>query len=207
FAVFGQIYQTGADTYDLFLGWTVFTLLWALASRFEPLWLIWLLLANTTFVFYVDQAGPGWAAVTICLIMAAFNTAVVLLLYLLYHFGKITQPAQWFMKTLGLTVAGCITVSIVTGIFDHYPRVMVLSALFAALVYTTAVYYSYREKSLFYLCVIPLSVIIIITMMIADHIKFNDSSLFIIITMFIVTSITLVVKQLTYLNKKWHGNN
>ena len=28
-AVFGQIYQTGADAYDLFLGWTLFTILWA----------------------------------------------------------------------------------------------------------------------------------------------------------------------------------
>ena len=39
FAVFGQIYQTGADAYDLFLGWTLFTILWAVAIRFAPLWL------------------------------------------------------------------------------------------------------------------------------------------------------------------------
>ena len=39
FAVFGQIYQTGADAYDLFLGWTLFTILWAVAIRFTPLWL------------------------------------------------------------------------------------------------------------------------------------------------------------------------
>ena len=37
FAVFGQIYQTGADAYDLFLGWTLFTILWAVAIRFAPL--------------------------------------------------------------------------------------------------------------------------------------------------------------------------
>ena len=32
FAVFGQIYQTGADAYDLFLGWTLFTILYPFRS-------------------------------------------------------------------------------------------------------------------------------------------------------------------------------
>ena len=45
FAVFGQIYQTGADAYHLFLGWTLFTFLWAVAIRFAPLWLHCLLFA------------------------------------------------------------------------------------------------------------------------------------------------------------------
>ena len=35
FAVFGQIYQTGADAYHLFLGWTLFTFLWAVADIYR----------------------------------------------------------------------------------------------------------------------------------------------------------------------------
>lgn len=37
FAVYGQIYQTGANAYDFFLGWTIFVTLWAIVSGYPPL--------------------------------------------------------------------------------------------------------------------------------------------------------------------------
>ena len=52
FAVFGQIYQTGADAYHLFLGWTLFTFLWAVAIRFAPLWLTFIGLLSITIWLY-----------------------------------------------------------------------------------------------------------------------------------------------------------
>lgn len=63
FAVFGQIYQTGADAYDLFLGWTLFTILWAVAIRFTPLWLTFIGLLCTTIWLYAMQIVPDnqWA--------------------------------------------------------------------------------------------------------------------------------------------------
>jgi len=39
-AVFGQIYQTGANAYDFFLGWTLFISLWVVISNYPPLWLV-----------------------------------------------------------------------------------------------------------------------------------------------------------------------
>ena len=51
FAVFGQIYQTGANAYDFFLGWTVFITLWVAISNFAPLWFIFIILnIETKFV-------------------------------------------------------------------------------------------------------------------------------------------------------------
>src|SRR3954466_3346385 len=41
-ALAGQVYQTGADTYELFAYWAVLILPWVLVSRFSPLWLLWL---------------------------------------------------------------------------------------------------------------------------------------------------------------------
>ena len=57
FAVFGQIYQTGANAYDFFLGWTIFITLWVLISNFASLWLVYRVLINSTFVFYSQQVG------------------------------------------------------------------------------------------------------------------------------------------------------
>src|SRR5688500_17727132 len=45
-ALTGQVYQTGADTYELFAWWAVLILPWVLVGRFTPLWLLWLVLLN-----------------------------------------------------------------------------------------------------------------------------------------------------------------
>jgi uncharacterized membrane protein len=54
-AVYGQIYQTGADAYELFLGWSVLIIPWVLLARLAPLWLMLLVLVDTTLVLYWQQ--------------------------------------------------------------------------------------------------------------------------------------------------------
>ena len=74
FAVFGQIYQTGANAYDFFLGWTVFISIWALISSFPPLWLSLIALVNTTFLLYTDQVSKAFSDEEIYTMMLAFNS-------------------------------------------------------------------------------------------------------------------------------------
>ena len=54
-AVHGQVYQTGADAYQLFLGWAVLILGWTVLSRFAMLWILWLVVLNTAVFLYWDQ--------------------------------------------------------------------------------------------------------------------------------------------------------
>ena len=63
FAVFGQIYQTGANAYDFFLGWTMFIALWVAISNFAPLWLVFIVLINTTLILYSQQVAHNWSEV------------------------------------------------------------------------------------------------------------------------------------------------
>ncbi len=64
-ALTGQIYQTGADTFQLFAWWAVLILPWVLVSRFSPLWLVWLALLNLAVYLYFQIAweleGLLWA--------------------------------------------------------------------------------------------------------------------------------------------------
>ncbi|WP_413189747.1 DUF2157 domain-containing protein [Psychrobacter sp. AT9] len=55
-ALFGQVYQTGADTWQLFFGWAVLILPWVIIARFPALWLLWLGLINTVTLFYIDTS-------------------------------------------------------------------------------------------------------------------------------------------------------
>ncbi|AKQ64327.1 putative membrane protein [Myxococcus hansupus] len=54
-AVYGQAYQTGADPYELFVGWTVLILPWVAVSRFPPLGLLALVLTNTGILLFWEQ--------------------------------------------------------------------------------------------------------------------------------------------------------
>ena len=56
-AVFGQIYQTGADSYNLFMMWAFFILPWVILSEFAALWLVWLVISNIFLILYWSQAA------------------------------------------------------------------------------------------------------------------------------------------------------
>jgi uncharacterized membrane protein len=54
-AVIGQVYQTGADAYQLFVAWTLLILPWTLGSRSAAQWLLWLVVAGIALAFYGEQ--------------------------------------------------------------------------------------------------------------------------------------------------------
>ncbi|MGP4118715.1 DUF2157 domain-containing protein [Psychrobacter aquimaris] len=52
-ALFGQVYQTGADTWQLFFGWAVLIIPWVIIAHFPALWLLWLGLINACLTLYL----------------------------------------------------------------------------------------------------------------------------------------------------------
>ena len=56
-AVFGQIYQTGADAWQLFMMWALLTLGWTLMSNFAAQWIFWLVITNICLVLWWIQAA------------------------------------------------------------------------------------------------------------------------------------------------------
>ncbi|MFP2907610.1 DUF2157 domain-containing protein [Pyxidicoccus sp. 3LFB2] len=73
-AVYGQAYQTGADPYELFLGWAVLILPWVALARFAPLWQFLLVLLDTGVILFWAQVLDGdedtasWLAVALGLL-------------------------------------------------------------------------------------------------------------------------------------------
>lgn len=53
-ALFGQVYQTGADTWQLFFNWALLIIPWVLIARMPALCLLWLGLINAFIVLYID---------------------------------------------------------------------------------------------------------------------------------------------------------
>ena len=58
-ALVGQVYQTGADPWQLFFAWALLGLPWVWAARFSPLWLVWLGVGNLAIWLHASVLGWG----------------------------------------------------------------------------------------------------------------------------------------------------
>ncbi len=59
-ALIGQTYQTGADTFELFLVWALLITPWVLVARLSALWILWLAILHVAYAFYVETFGLLW---------------------------------------------------------------------------------------------------------------------------------------------------
>lgn len=201
FAVFGQIYQTGANAYDFFLAWTVFVTLWVIVSNFAPLWLLYLILINTTLILYSEQVAKDWSEVLVFTLLFIINTIALLFSFLLSKYKKLAAIPNWFINTVTLASTSYATIGIVIGIFDKYQVAFPILIFITSIVYALGIWYGLKAKSGFYLSVIPFNIIVIIS---AFLIKISDGEMmFLLVSLFIITSVTLVIKNLIDIQKKW----
>lgn len=201
FAVFGQIYQTGADAYDFFLTWTLFITLWVIVSNFAPLWLLYIVLINTTFFLYTEQVAKDWPEIIVITSLFLFNTAILIASVLLDHYKKIENIPKWFTYFLALGSVTFATMGIVFGILDDNQPLFPLLISAVILVFALGIWHGIHSKNTFYLSIIPLSLIIIITTLLF---KISDEMImFLIVGIFIIVSVTLVIMNLLKLQKKW----
>jgi len=82
-ALIGQIYQTGADPWELFAAWTALMLPFALLARSSASWILWLAVGNVAMMRAISQQAP-WLAFLgessgsgAVLLLAAVNLAVL----------------------------------------------------------------------------------------------------------------------------------
>jgi uncharacterized membrane protein len=201
FAVFGQIYQTGANAYDFFLGWTLFITLWVLISNFAPLWLIYIALINTTFILYTQQVAIDWPDVFISILLFIINT--LFLIFFIVDFPKITKIIfpKWFIYTLSFAVVNIATTGIVSGIFSNYEISFLLLLILTTVLYTLGIWYSLHIKSTFYIAIIAYSLIVIVTSFLISF--FSSDFVALIVTLFVIGSVSYSIKLLMDLQKKW----
>ncbi|MEZ0226032.1 MAG: DUF2157 domain-containing protein [Alphaproteobacteria bacterium] len=106
-AVFGQVYQTGADAWTLFGAWAVLILPWTVTATFAPLWALWLVVANVGLILFWDQAvlPPREIDALILPLVAVFNGAVLAVREILESRYDWLQK-RWTRVLPALTVIG-----------------------------------------------------------------------------------------------------
>ncbi|MFD3001397.1 DUF2157 domain-containing protein [Pontibacter toksunensis] len=205
FAVFGQIYQTGANAYDFFMGWTACIALWVVVSRFPPLWLIFLALANTTLMLYAQQVAVHWPFAVLLDLLFIVNASAVVVWEALTLKGKISALSRWFPRVVCLAAVTAITISMIANIFDSFQQDWGLCFLLVVAGYTAGMWHGRRTHDLFYLSVIPFSGIVVAASFIARLVEFAPELMVLLACLFVIGSTTLLVRHIIHTNHKWHG--
>ena len=201
FAVFGQIYQTGANAYDFFLGWTMFITIWVLISNFAPLWLVFITLINTTLILYSQQVAHDWSEVFVFTLLLIIN--VLFLVTSLYgkRINGVIKSPIWFSNLIALVSVSFSTIGITIGIFEKNQTSLYVLIIITSILYVIGIKYGRKQKSGFYLSIIPFSIIVIISALLIK--LSDDAGMFFFISLFVIGSVTFVIKNLIDLQKKW----
>ena len=140
-ALTGQIYQTGADTWELFAWWAVLIVPWVLVSRFTPLWLIWLVLLNAAASLYFDDMLGGWAQMWTQL---AINSLALILWEAGHKAGLAWLRDSWPPRLVAIFSGYFATALVISAIVDSAnPQALPGALAYAA--WLGAFYYWYRR--------------------------------------------------------------
>jgi uncharacterized membrane protein len=206
FAVFGQVYQTGANAYDLFWAWAACITLWVLVANFPPLWLVYIVLLNTTFTLYTEQIATNMGENIVCILLICLNLPFLLLSLVAKTWFKdrINAP-DWFSNSLALIITGIATMGWAGNIISNtHPDFGIFSVLVSVL-FAAGIVYGFQAKRSFYFAIIPLSIIILGCCYL---VKSSDgAAMLLFLTVFTVVTVTLVIKNILYLQNKWKNEN
>lgn len=206
FAVFGQIYQTGADAYDLFLGWTIFTLLWAIAVRFAPLWLTFIGLLCTTIGLYAMQIVPDNLLQFTLLTnsIAWICAAATCVAEWMKGKGTLKKHNYWFVSLLSAVTVVYISFMMILAICDDY-ALTAIPLIGTVVLFSAGMWLGWQQKNLFYLAAIPFGVLMILLSLFTCHSHLTRVNIFFFAGLIVIVGTTLLIYIILHLKKKWYG--
>ena len=204
-AVFGQTYQTGADSYELFLGWALLIFAWVLLGRFGALWIMWLTLLNVTLILYFSQIYPSNYDVddALMLLLAFINVSALFAREFCHIKLKVKWLEQnWLRWVLLLSVFIYLLIPSEEFIVDtarHWHSVVPLFVLIVVIVGAAAAY-RYLSPDLFALtqcalvsCIVGLT--FVGRMIVASEIPFSFL-VFGFIVVIVVSAMAVILRQI-----------
>ncbi len=179
-ALVGQVYQTGADTWELFAAWAVAIAVWVAVARMPALWLLWLGLVNIALALYFNTFGgllglvlgtreTLWALLT-------FNTAALVVWEAFAAVGVRWLRARWAVAVLAAAGGVAATWLAIWSVFDgaHAGG----WGLVAYAVWLAAIYVAYRFRRVDRLILAGgvLSAIVVVTSLLAHQLLRRETA-------------------------------
>lgn len=193
-AVFGQVYQTGADAFLLFATWAALILVPTLLARNAPLWMLLLALLNLSLFLYIEQrvvTGYSQRFVALFALNAVWTFG--------WELGRgragAWMASPWYRRAALTLAAGWGTLTLLQAITGRWfpngaePELLV-GALAALVLGGVAVYYyRWRAPDLPSLSLLALCAITLITAQLSEWIGWDDALSFLVLSVFVVAQL------------------
>lgn len=208
FALLGQIYQTGANMYDFFLAWSAFITLWVLLVRYPVLWLLYMVLINTTLILYANQVASDWQSSYVFGICFVLNAAILTFWEVWKHKKDANVFPNWFFKVLALATSVFLVMSAISALFDRDGvgfLIMIPGAIWSFLAIGFGIY----KKEVFYVSLLPFCGIIIATALITKvAVESHVEGIVILFSLgaFVIAAVSILIRKIIHLNKNWNAN-
>lgn len=184
-ALAGQVYQTGADTWELFAYWAVLILPWVVVGRFSPLWLLWLGLLNLAAWLYFQLF---WDAEPLLWTMFVLNGLALAAWEAGHRAGLAWLRDDWPPRLIALASGTAATALVVWAIMDGGPGGSAAGAFLAYAAWLAAIYAWYRRvrPDLFMLAGGLLSLIVAVVALLSQNMLGNEAGGFLFIGLVVI---------------------
>jgi uncharacterized membrane protein len=180
FALIGQIYQTGADTFELFAVWAAAILPWVIVARWAALWIVWIALLNIAIALYFHTMGGIFGLffdpVRQFWILFALNTVALVIWEALAAVGVEWLRDRWAARVLATTSGGLVTALALYGIFDSKDAGGFGVPVWLAWLGCAYFVYRHRISDIYVLAGAVLSVIVVVSSFLAKHLLGDDAA-------------------------------
>lgn len=189
-ALIGQIYQTGADTWELFAVWAAAILPWALLGRLPALWVLWLALLNLAVSLYYMTFGFlfGWLFEPDRMMWLLFglNTAALVAWEACAAAGVAWLRERWSVRIVATASGVFVTWLAMLDIFDW--RASSHWGLPAWLAWMAAAYGAYRHwlKDVYVLSGGVLSLVVVVASFLGKNMGHSDAGGFLFIGLVVI---------------------
>ncbi|MCF6300767.1 MAG: DUF2157 domain-containing protein [Proteobacteria bacterium] len=190
-ALVGQIYQTGADPWQLFAIWSVLIIPLALISRSSMIWISWQLILNVGLILYFETRmgifGFLFKQIEQTGMILLANTLILgLLEYLSYSNTKFGLKNRFAAQLAALLVIFTATLIGIWSIFDSGLNNGIYMLVYLLGLLAIYVQYRHRKHDLLILSAWTLSLIVFVTTLLIKAIGDFNAGIFLIIAMAII---------------------
>jgi uncharacterized membrane protein len=172
-ALIGQIYQTGADTWELYALWTALALPWTFAARNAVQWLTWGALLNLAFGLWLGlhPRGMWFAGSDVAMWLGVLNLALLLAWDIADRqwpdlFGELgARVGRWLLVAAAL--APLTGSAMEERLWDDRNQ-LYLTAVWGVAIVVLLWRYGHRRRDLPVIAMIALSLIAVVTASVGD---------------------------------------
>lgn len=204
-ALYGQTYQTGADTWQLFFNWALLMLPWALIGRFPAIWIVWVGLINLS----IAQGGLMWLGLGFgsdkLWLLFIFNTLALIAWEFLTKLWPWLSE-RWAIRLLGVGSGAPITLLVFDANFVFEDAQILTGLVWMA--WLAALYFVYRRirPDLFMLAGGCLSGIVgIVTFLAKEMLEIDTASTFFFLALMVIGLGSGAAFWLKNIHREWES--